>query len=230
MARSRPSKVKRPPPGPDGNKRLSGLRLPRRVVVEDQRRRIADSLARVVVCRGYEAATVLEISASAAVSRRTFYDFYGDKADAFCAVHGDALTLLGERVDRACEGEREWPAGVAAAIGAALRWAAMEPDRASLLVAEPFTAGPRSGYCHELLVARFAPPLRGRREYAKTACTRMDGLEELIVGGLAGVVAARLRADRAAELPAIASQLTHFVLSPYLGREEAGRVAARGVP
>jgi AcrR family transcriptional regulator len=229
MARSRPSQAKHSPAGLAGNVRLSGRRLPPEVVVEDQRRRIAVSLAQTVARCGYADATVLDICEVASVSRRTFYDLYRDKADAFCAVHGEALASLCESIDRACDGDPKWAAGVTAATTAALCWAAVEPACAGLLVAEPFTAGPRRGYCRELLVARFAPPLHARRE--RSSLVYPDELEELIVGGFAGVVAARLHADRAGELPTLAPQLTEFILAPYrspTARRASDRSSARG--
>ncbi len=156
---------------------------------------------------------MLNIIGSAAVSRRTFYDLYRDKADAFCTVHGETLARLGREVDRACAAEPEWPRGVAAAIAAALSWAAAEPSRAHLLVGEPFS-GPRRGYCHDPLIARFSPHLRRGRAYGQTQLP--PGLEELLLGGLAGLAATRLRTGRQAELPGLAADCTEFVLSPYL--------------
>lgn len=185
-------------------------------MVEDQRRRIAAALCLAAPRNGYHALTVLDICEAATVSRRTFYDLYRDKANAFCAIHGEALALLVSRTRRAAEPQRGWPQKVAAAIAAALEWAALEQGRAHLLTAEPFTAGPRPAYCHDLLVARFAPSLRCGRRYA--AVELPPDLEGLLLGAFAGVVADRLRKSRAAELPGLAPQFTQLVLTAYESR------------
>jgi AcrR family transcriptional regulator len=206
-------------PASSGVKRLSGLGLPTKVVEEDQRRRILVALGEAVAKHGYGATTVRRVIEPAGVSRRTFYDFYGGKEDAFCAAHGEALDLLGERVSSACERERQWPCGVAAAIAATLQWVAAEPRRAHLVVAESLIGGPRPTYCHDLLVARFAPLLRRGR--GRPVARFSQNLEDLLISGLTGIIAARLRAGQALELPKLAPQLTEFVLTPYLGAEKA---------
>jgi hypothetical protein len=52
--------------------------------------------------------------------------------------------------------------------------------------------------------------------------------ERAMIGGLAMLIAQRLDLGRAAELPALAPEAIQFVLTPYLGTEEARRVARAG--
>jgi hypothetical protein len=51
-----------------------------------------------------------------------------------------------------------------------------------------------------------------------------------MTGGLAMLVAQRLDIDRTEELPALAQEVTQFVLTPYLGTAEARRIAAASAP
>ncbi|HEX6229349.1 MAG TPA: hypothetical protein VFZ41_07790 [Solirubrobacterales bacterium] len=51
--------------------------------------------------------------------------------------------------------------------------------------------------------------------------------EKAMVGGVAMLVAQRLERGTHAELPALAPEAIQFVLTPYLGSEEAKTVAAR---
>jgi AcrR family transcriptional regulator len=203
---------------PDEHSSLVGRGLPHGVVVENQERRIARSLADSIFLRGYQGTTVQHVIEPVGLSRRTFYDIYRDKAEAFCAVHGEALSLLGSEVEEACEGERHWPDGVGTAIAAALQWAAAQPREAGLLVMEPLTAGPRSGYCEDLLSARFAPLLLRARTLSPQR--RPSSTEIYVLGGIVSTVASRLRSDRASELPELAKPLTEFVLASYLGPVE----------
>jgi hypothetical protein len=50
--------------------------------------------------------------------------------------------------------------------------------------------------------------------------------ESAVVGGVALLVGHRLRQEREGELPALAAGAIEIVLTPYLGTEEARRVAA----
>jgi AcrR family transcriptional regulator len=196
---------------------------PPEVVAEDQRRRILAAVPPVLATHGYGGLTVRHIIERAGVSRRTFYDLYVGKVDAFVAAHEEILALLCARVDVACATAADWPAKVRAGLGATLDLAATEPLRMRLLVAEPLTAGPRPAYCHDLLVERFASRLRPGRCHA--GGTPFPALEEMLVGGVAEILATRLRSDRADTLPELAPQLAELVLTPYLGLAETRRLA-----
>lgn len=205
-----------------GNRaRLYGLSS--EAIAEDQRRRILAAVGEAVSQRGYHATAVLHIIEPAAVSRRTFYDLFVGKDEAFCAAHSEALALVAERMRFAAEREREWPYEVAAAVAAALRWAATEPSRAHLIVSEPFTAGPRPAFCRDRFIARFAPPLRRGRTYSTAELPAV--LETGLLGGVVGVVMARLSRGSPASLLDLVPDLIEVILNPYLGGVEARRIA-----
>ncbi len=197
--------------------------LPPEAVADDQRRRILSAVPRAFAEHGYGGMTVRHVIEPAGVSRRTFYDLYAGLVDAFVAAHEEILALLCARVDAACGGGPDWPGRVRAGLLAALDLAVAEPLRVLLLVAEPCTAGPRPGYCHDLLVERIAPRLHEGRPEAKA--NLFPTLEEALIGGVAATVAGRLRSGRAASLPGLAPQLVELVLTPYLGPAEARHVA-----
>lgn len=205
--------------------RGSGLYgLSAKEVAEDQRQRIVVALGEAISRWGYDRTTVEQIIGLAGVSRRTFYELFAGKGEAFRAAHAEALALLAERVGAACETQLDWPRRVAAAIAAALEWAAGEQYRASLIVGGPLNAGPHTAYCHDRLVANFAPALRRSRQTPVVSIFPTQ--EEALLAGLAGIVAARLRAGRAASLPALAPELIEFALTSYLGAVEAHRIAS----
>src|SRR5690349_12800776 len=85
--------------GADGNlPRLPPGRhgLAREFVVENQRQRIAAGMIQVVVADGYSAATVSSVIAAAGDSRRTFYNYYRDKQDAFFDVYRQVTEFICE--------------------------------------------------------------------------------------------------------------------------------------
>ena len=51
-------------------------------------------------------------------------------------------------------------------------------------------------------------------------------VEKAMTGGIAMLIAQRLDTGREAELPAATAEAIQFVLTPYLGTEEARRIAA----
>lgn len=203
---------------------LVGRKLPAEVVVAEQRRRIATGLCGAIDRYGYEAATVRDVIEPVGISRRTFYELYGEKAAVFRVVHEEAIASLGTAVRRACGATPEWPAAVAAGIDAALSWAATDPLRARLALADPHSVGSHLRHCQGRLVRRFNRCLRRGRPDADAELPRR--LEAMLLAGSAGAIAEALRDGRAADLPALGPALAEFVLTPYLGTAEARRVAA----
>lgn len=125
-------------------------------------------------------------------------------------------------VRAACAGE--WPQRVRQALGAILGTAAADPFRFQLLAGEPFSPAHTPLPSKATLVKRLAPRLRRGRRLAGSQLFPV--LEEVLIGGVTSLVLARIRAGRAAELPELAPDLTVFLLTPYLGREHAERIAA----
>jgi AcrR family transcriptional regulator len=189
----------------------------------DQRRRIIAASVAEFTHRGYDRTTVELVIQRAGVSRRTFYDVFRSKDDVFCTVHRMALELLAERVGVACESERDWPQKVAAGLAAALDWLAKEPGFSRLIVGGPFTAGPRAAYCHDLLVAHFAPGLRPGRDAASIELP--PALEEMLLAGIAGLLALRLEGGELSSVTSLLPELIELVLTPYIGAEEAVGIA-----
>ena len=81
------------PPGRHG--------LTRQFVASNQRERILDAVADVVSFAGYAAMSGEEIIATAGVSRRTFYDNFKSKEDAFLTAYNAVGAELSERVQAA---------------------------------------------------------------------------------------------------------------------------------
>jgi hypothetical protein len=146
-----------------------------------------------------------------------------DFADAFEA----AFARLQVRVETACATEAEWPAQVAAGVRAALSFAAADPASAQVLTNDALAAG-REGYArYDRMLTHFGERLLPGRALRPEGERLPEITEKAMTGGLAMLIAQRLDLGRAAELPALARESIQFVLTPYLGLEEAGRVAAR---
>jgi AcrR family transcriptional regulator len=185
----------------------------------DLRRRLARGWSELLAMHGYGRTTVQHLVAATGVSRNTFYRCFGSKEKSFVLVHGEALDCLTSCVRAGTASGASWEERVAQGIEAALKGAARRPCEAWILVGEPFAAGPRWGYCQELLIDRFGPMLVAGRP--SSGSPRPPCLETAILGGLVTIVSNRLRSDQAAALPALAPELVDFALTPYLGTGKA---------
>jgi AcrR family transcriptional regulator len=188
-------------------------------VASGQRRRILASAARVFGQQGFDRTTVEDVIGLAGVSRRTFYDLFSGKDDVFREAHEGALDLLDNDLLSACANEETWPLKVAAGFAAAIDWAESNPGLARLLAGGVAMAGPRAAYCHDQLVARFAPRLKIGRQLYEVEWSLTQ--EEMQIAGIASVMAQHLGSG-GEPLFDLAPQLIELTLAPYLGANEAG--------
>lgn len=136
-----------------------------------------------------------------------------------------AFARLQVRVETACSEEVPWPAQVAAGVRAALEFAAAEPASARLLTSDVLAVG-REGYArYDRMLAHFGERLLPGRALRPEGEKLPEIIEKAMTGGIATIVAQRVDMGREGELPGLAPEAIQFVLTPYLGTEEARRVA-----
>jgi AcrR family transcriptional regulator len=214
-----PPELSRLPPGRHG--------LPRDFVVHNQRERLIAGLAEAVAEKGYGGTTIADITRHAAVSRRTFYEHFEGKDECFVAAFETVTDQLRERVDEAFKSEDEWPAATRAGIEAMLGFLAAEPNLARLAMVEALVAGPVVVERYDAAVQTFLPYVAaGREGRPKKVLDRLsDSTEEALVGGMVSLVSRRIVAGQTEELEALLPDLTEFTLAPYVGSDEAARIA-----
>jgi AcrR family transcriptional regulator len=200
--------------------------LPQDVVVAHQRERLLDAAAAAMAEQGYAELTVRDLIDRAGVSRRTFYQLFDAKIDCVFAAHERAFGHLSRVIVDACRTEAAWSDRVAAAIRGSLGFAVESPSEAQLVVVACHTASEpqlasRGHAAHEKL----ADLLRAGRRQAQVAHTPPELTEQAVVGAAMAVVGARLLAGEVATLPLLTPELTQIILTPFLGDEEAHRVA-----
>jgi len=147
-----------------------------------------------------------------------------DPAD-FATAFEAAFARFQVGVEAACAGDEDWPSGVAAAIGVALDFAAADPTAADVLTNQAMAAGREGIACYRRLLSYVAGRLLPGRQARPHVKELPETTEQMIAGGLAALVAERVATGRAAELPAMTAEAVQFALTPYLGVEEAKRVA-----
>ncbi len=217
-----PPELARLPPGRHG--------LPREFVAHNQRERLIAGLAEAIAENGYAGTTIAHITRHAAVSRRTFYEHFSSKDECFVAAYDTVMEELRERVGKAFEEEADWPHAVKAGIGAMLRFLAAEPNLARLSMVEALVAGPVVVERYDAAIQSFVPYFQsGRDGRPPEVLARLNPTtEEALVGGMMSLISRRIIAGKAAELETLLPDLVEFTLTPYLGSDEAAKVAREG--
>lgn len=183
--------------------------LSRRFVTTNQRRRIVDALVQIVFTYGYAAASVERVSARAGVSRRTFYEQFDGKEDAFVRALDDAATQLLLRIEAACAGGSDASEQIHAGLAALLDGLAEEPQLAHFCVVAVLSAGPQAierRDAHMRAFARLLDDISSQHGGAPLPPLTAEG----IVGAIYDVVYKRIAAGRTSELPELLDDLHRF--------------------
>jgi len=200
-------------------------KLPREVVANNQRQRLLAGVARALAAHGYAEMSVADVLTEAGVSRTTFYENFENKRQCVLAAHEEAFDRLSRELFRVCAAESEWTAKVAAGVGAAIGFAVRGPEEAQLLVVDAVAADPtlaaRVLASNDYLVGL----LRNGREQSARAAALPELTERALVGATTSVIGMRLLSGQADQLADLEPQLVQLILMPYVGVEEARRLA-----
>ena len=199
--------------------------LPREFIAQNQRERIITALVDTVAERGYNATTVAHITKAASVSRRTFYEHFADKEACFLAAYEMVADHIRDSMQVAAEAFEEWPQKVRAALGTMLRFLAGEPDLARVCMIEPVAAGGEIAAKHRASMQGFVEILKAGRPEHSGERPLPEATEATLVGGIVSLIVREINAGRAEQLEKLLPDLVELTLAPYLGGEEASRLA-----
>jgi AcrR family transcriptional regulator len=202
-------------------------KLSRQYVERNQRERILDAIADVTSLAGYPSMSVEDIIGTAGVSRRTFYDNFKSKEDAFLAALDLVFAQLARRVRDAYRQSKTFAAGVRDCLAAFLRFIAEDPRYADLLIVEVLAAGPAAIERRNRLMRMFAELLRAGAAALPDGRRPPDLTAETIVGGIYEVVYSRILQGQTQDLPRLLPDLAYSMMQPYIGHDAAKREAAK---
>jgi AcrR family transcriptional regulator len=195
-------------------------------VAHSQRERILDAIAQLSAEKGYGMVTVEDIAERASVSLHAFYQHFADKEDAFLVAyevgHGKALAI----VERAHDAAPDWPSAVRAGIEALFDFLASEEAFAHLALVDALIATPRTSERSMKGTLPFIRLLAGGLQGPKKARPPHVTIEA-IGGGIFELCLAYTVQGHVSELSEQLPWATFFALAPFIGAEEAGRVATR---
>jgi AcrR family transcriptional regulator len=203
------------PPGRHG--------LSRDFVETNQRERMLDAVADVVSFQGYAAMSVEEIVSAAGVSRRTFYDHFTDKEDAFLQAFDQIAGELLRRVNGAYEASATFGEAVVTCLREFLEFVAAEPRFADLCIVEVLGAGPAAVQRRNAVLNQLTELLERAARTVTAGLHARPLRAKTVIGGIHEVVYSRLLQGQAAELPALLPDLAYSMMLPYLGHERAER-------
>ena len=191
------------------------------------RERIVAAILKTVADHGYAGFTIERALDNARISRQVFDQYFDGREQALIAAQEDFLDHLWGEVGVACGATAggEWPLQVQAALRAVIA-ALVEASRlARAFGVEATAASLVAAECQFTTLDRFAKMLSGGRRLYPLAASLPAATERAVVGGVASILLDRLFAEDPGALPALEPQLVELVLLPYLGVEEARRVA-----
>ncbi len=202
--------------------------LPREFIAQNQRERIITALVDTVAERGYNATTVAHITKAASVSRRTFYEHFVGKEACFLAAYEMVADHIRESMQVAAEAFEDWSQKVRAALATMLRFLAGEPELARVCMIEPIAAGGEIAERHRASMQGFVEILKAGRPQHSGERPLPDATEATLVGGILSLIVREINAGRTEQLETLLPDLVELTLAPYLGGEEAARLARAG--
>jgi AcrR family transcriptional regulator len=197
----------------------------RSFVVQSQRERILDAVASLTASEGYAELKVEEIAERAAVSLNAFYEHFAGKEDAFLVAYeigrGKGLAI----VERAYVAENDWRLGIRAGIAALFDFLATEPSFAHIALVDAPIATARTAERANVGVRAFALMLVPGLDEAPGQTPPPAVTIEAITGGVFDLCLHYTLQGRTHELPELTPSATYIALAPFVGGEEAARIA-----
>ncbi len=202
-----------------------------RVQVEEiQRSRLLAAAAAVIDEVGYAQSSVQRITGRARVSRRTFYELFGNRDACLVALVDEVVGRVERELVLADLGGLGWRERVRGGLWVILSFLDAEPVLARVCVVQALRGGAQVLERREEVLARLAGVLdEGRGESVRGAQCSLVTAEGL-VGGAFGVVYARLRANERVLLTGLLDELMGMIALQYLGARAARREQERPAP
>ncbi len=195
--------------------------------MEIQRSRLLAAAVAVVDELGYADTTVSDVTSRARVSRRTFYELFGNREECLAAVLDDVVGLVEGELRAADLGGLGWRERVRGGLLVILSFLDREPVLARVCVVQALRGGAEVLERREEILSGLAGVVdEGRLEGARGGgCTALTA--EGVVGAAFAIVYARLLRGEQAPLTGLLGELTGMIVLPYLGAAAARREQAR---
>lgn len=194
------------------------------VTQAEERALFVDALTRAAAESGYTGVTIERVANYAGRPADDFFNHFVDLDHCLLGSLERFLERLQEEMDDAwVDAEGSWPGRMKASIQAGVNFI-MELECASrvFLVEQ---SGPAATEMRFAAVDGIARKLRPARELYPVAAHYPEIMEETLVAGVVLVISGALLAETPAFPEKLSEELVELVLTPYIGRREAHRIA-----
>lgn len=191
----------------------------------DQRRRILRASADLMAERGFQGTSAEMIIRRAKVGYGTFYKHFDGKEACLLALFDRSVERSEKRLWAVYE-QREggWPQKISAVLAALFEEIQSDPGVARVCLVESLTAGQAAVARHHAALRRlerFFAPGRESSPHERLPKT----LEGTVASGVLWIPYQQLKRREPERLSSLLPETIEFVLRPYVGEDEAGRVA-----
>jgi AcrR family transcriptional regulator len=185
------------------------------------------AVADAVYEEGFAQMSVEDVVQRAGISRRTFYEQFANKEEAFLAAFDEVDALLIQDVRVAYAGGRSFPARVIEGYRAFLDILAASQEFCHMCIVEVMAAGPAALARRTAVMEEFARLISedASRTRRGTPVPRMTA--DTIVGGVYETIFRKIAAHESQDLPSLLPDVVEFTLLPYVGERRARTAAAR---
>jgi len=195
--------------------------LSRQDVFASQRGRMLEAIAVTVSSKGYAATTIADVAAAAKVSRRTFYEHFGDKEECFLAAFDTGIGYLLSEMARAARNAGDWQHRLQAGVRTMLSVLAADPAFTRIGTVEVVSAGPAALERRAEMMRVFARQYQRLHETARKADPTIEKRDTSVFAALAGgvieLVVIHVVDGRTNELPALEPVLMQFLTAGLAG-------------
>jgi AcrR family transcriptional regulator len=206
-----------PPPISPGRSRLSAAEIAR-----NQRERILFATAEVAAQKGYTAATIADITATARVDRRVLYSHFRDKQQAFLAVHEIAFQQTLAVAAGAFFSASAWPERVWRGILAINQFNATHPTIAHIRYLEAHAVGTQAVQRIDDNRQAFTIFLQEGIQRAARPTSRTA--TEAIAATIFEITYLQVRQHLAERATRLTYHATYLALAPFLGPRAANKL------
>jgi AcrR family transcriptional regulator len=198
-----------------------------------ERQRILVAFAELVAEKGYAGTTEGQIIDRAGVARGAFERRFADKEDCLLAAHDAAMGhAFGVAARAFLRAGGTWAEATRAALAGMLEAAAGAPALTRLCMTAACHTSARAAERHSRAIELFSGFLQPGYATAGEHAIGERLTHEMIAGGIFELIRNHVTEQRLDQLPDALPAVTVLTLTPFVGREEAGRVAGlpRGGP
>lgn len=191
----------------------------------DHRRRLLEAMARACATKGFAATTIADLAADARVSKRTFYESFGCKADCFIALYESAsanalLVLRGHLA-----GAADWRTKLLSALSAYFNVLSSNPVLLRSLFIEVLglgTIGLEARRRVTLQMAQFIVEVVANQNDASTSAhiSEMDAMA--LVGAINELILQAIEQGRADQLAALVDPSARLIHALVDSRDGIG--------